>query len=115
LVPFVLIPRHAIFSGEWEFTTVPRDVADYSRAYVAAWQPVLRPGAPWFAIVFEESADQETWTTCADDPGGELGDQSEVRYAPTLTKRWFRAKVRRGATGPGVSCWASGFLEPRQH
>jgi hypothetical protein len=114
LVPLVLLPRYTTYAGDSEFTTIAMDVTDYTTAYVNAWRGVLLGTTPTFAIVFQESTDQQTWTTCTNGTGGDPGEETEAQYTPTLKKRWFRAKVTLTGTAPVATCWAIGFLELRQ-
>ena len=69
---------------------------------------------PTFAVVFEESTDQLSWSTCTSGEGGDPAEETEAQYTPELNKRWFRVKVTLGGTTPAGSCWAIGFLEMRQ-
>jgi hypothetical protein len=69
--------------------------------------------SPTFAISFEESTDQDNWTTCVGGSGGDPGATMEAQYTPTLSKRWFRAVLELGGTLPAATCWAVGFLEDR--
>jgi len=114
LVPLVLLPRYTTFNGSDTFTTIGMEVTDYTKAILNVWRgPVLNGGSVQFT--FEESTDQDSWTTCDGktagwDPGASTEDQVE----PQLKKRWFRVKVVVGGTNPGVTCWALGFLEMRE-
>ena len=69
---------------------------------------------PTFAASFEESTDQDSWTTCTNGGGGDPGAGTEVQYQPEFSKRWFRIKVTLGGTAPAATCWAIGFLEMRE-
>ena len=114
LVPLVLLPRYSSYVGDSDFTTIAMDVSAYEKAIVNCWRGKLVGNTPTFAISFEESTDQETWTVCTNGSGGDPGQESETQYSPELSKRWFRAKVTLTGTQPSVSCWAIGFLELRQ-
>lgn len=113
-VPLVMLPRYTSLVGTGDFTTIGMDVSEYSSAYLNCWRGALTGTSPTFAIVFEESTDQVTWSTCTSGGGGDPGASTEQQYNPTLKKRWFRIKVTLGGTGPAVSCWAIGFLEKRE-
>lgn len=114
LVPLVLIPRYSSYAGASLFTTVAMDVTDYQSAIVNVWRGKLVGTSPTFAISFEESTDQDSWSTCTNGSGGDPGSETEAQYNPTLTKRWFRAKITLAGTDPIGTCWAVGFLELRQ-
>jgi hypothetical protein len=75
---------------------------------------LLGSGPPTIEFKFEESTDQDSWTTCTNGSGGDPGEKQEAQYTPLLKKRWFRCKVTIVGTDPSVSCWAIGFLELRQ-
>ncbi len=114
LVPLVLLPRYTTYAGASEFTTIAMDVSEYEKALVNAWRGKLVGSSPTFAMVFEESTDQQAWATCTNGAGGDPGQETEVQYAPEFKKRWFRVKVTLGGTSPVATCWAIGFLELRQ-
>jgi hypothetical protein len=114
LVPLVLIPRYTTYAGASVFTTIAMDVTEYEKALVNAWRGKLIGTAPTFDITFEESTDQQQWTTCTNGTGGDPGEETEDQYTPELKKRWFRAKVTLTGTNPVAACWAIGFLELRQ-
>jgi hypothetical protein len=119
LTPLVLLPRYTTYVGAStagkEFVTIAMDVTDFQNAIVNSWRGKLIGSSPTFALTFQESTDQVTWSTCtgtnvsAYDPGEELEGQSVA----ALTKQWFRIKVVLGGTNPAGSCWAAGFLERR--
>ena len=88
------------------------DVSAYEKAYANTWRGQMPTGT--FAIKFEESTDQDTWTTCTNGTGGDPGAITETQYAPDLKKRWFRAVITLTGTDPVVTCWSLGFLELRQ-
>lgn len=113
-VPLVMLPRYTSFVGAGDFTTIGMDVSDYSAAYLNCWRGAMLGTSPTFAISFEESTDQVTWSTCTNGSGGDPTQNTEVQYTPTLKKRWFRVKVSLGGTNPAVTCWAMGFLEKRE-
>jgi len=114
LVPLVLLPRYSTYVGAGTFTTIGMEVSDYSKAIVNVWRGALTGTTPTFAVVFEESTDQENWTTCTSGSGGDPGPSTEAQYQPELNKRWFRIKVTLGGTDPAGTCWAIGFLEMRE-
>ena len=115
LVPLVLLPRYSSYVGASNFTTIGMEVSDYSAAIVSVWRGKLTGTGPTFGITFEESTDQQNWTTCTGTtPNADPGQELEAQYTATLSKRWFRAKVTLGGTGPAGTCWALGFLEMRE-
>lgn len=114
LVPLVLLPRYSTFVGAHSFTTIGMEVSDYSAAIVNVWRGDLTGTTPTFSVTFEESTDQNTWTTCANGTGGDPGADTEAQYNPSLSKRWFRIKLTLGGTEPAGSAWAIGFLEMRE-
>jgi hypothetical protein len=113
LTPLVLIPRYSTYVGAHTFTSIALDVTAYSKAYVSVWRGTLTGTTPTFAVSFEESTDQDNWTTCTSGAGGDPGADTEAQYTPDLKKRYFRIKVVLGGTNPAVSCWAMGSLERR--
>ena len=113
LIPLVLLPRYTTYAGATSFTTVAMDVTDYQSAIVNVWRGPSVGGAT-YAIKFQESTDQDNWTTCDNGTGGDPGADTEAQYTPNLKKRWFRAHITITGTDPVVSCWAVGFLELRQ-
>jgi len=114
LVPLVLVPRYSTFVGAHSFTTTGMEVSDYSKAIVNVWRSEMLGTSPTFAVEFQESTDQSTWTTCTNGASADPGSNTEAQYSPELTKRWFRIKVTLTGTGPAVSAWAIGFLEMRE-
>lgn len=115
LVPLVVIPRYSTLVGTTSFTTVGMEVSDYSKAIVNVWRGDLTGTSPGFGITFQESTDQQTWSTCTGTTAGaDPGLDTETQYQATLTKRWFRIKIDLSGTDPAVSCWAIGFLEMRE-
>jgi len=114
LVPLVLIPRYSSLTGAGTYTTIAMDVTDYQSAILNVWRGVLN-GSGTYAISFEESTDQNSWTDCTGGTAADPGQDIEDQYTPTLTKRWFRAKVVLTGSEPvSVTHWAVGFLELRQ-
>ena len=114
LVPLVQIPRYTTYCGALTFTTIAMDVTDYQSAILNVWRGVLNGGGA-VAISFEESTDQNSWTDCTGGTAADPGEDTEFQYTPTITKRWFRAKVvLTGAEPVVVTVWAVGFLELRQ-
>lgn len=116
LIPLVLIPRYSTYIGtkpDDGFVTVAMDVTQYQTAIVNVWRGEMTGTSPTYAISFEESTDQVSWTTCTGGSAADPGEDTEAQYTPTLKKRWFRANVDLGGTDPAVSCWAVGFLEER--
>ena len=114
LVPLVLLPRYSSFIGAHVFTTIGMEVSNYSKAIVNVWRGNLTGSGPTFDVKFEESVDQNNWTTCSGGGGGDPGADTETQYSPLLSKRWFRIKVTLAGTGPACSAWAIGFLEMRE-
>jgi hypothetical protein len=114
-VPLVLVPRYSSYTGADTFTTLGIDVTDYSRASVCVWRSPLIGSSPTFALTFEESMDQNSWTTCSGTSAGvDPGADTETMYSPTLAKRWFRLKLVLGGTSPVATCWVIGYLEQRE-
>jgi len=114
LVPLVLIPRYTSYSGDLTFTSIAMDVTEYENAIVNVWRGKLLGTSPTIVFSFQESTDQETWSTCTNGSGGDPGEDTEAQYTPELKKRWFRIKIVMGGTDPVTTCWAVGFLELRQ-
>lgn len=133
LVPLVMLPRYTVFAGKLGtvgtanvgYTTIAMDVTEFQKAILNVWRnavmKVASGDSPSFAIYFEESTDQVAWMACSvaassgSGPNWDPGDNTEVQYVATLTKRWFRVRVVLDSTGVGaaVTCWAVGFLEQR--
>jgi hypothetical protein len=114
LVPLVMLPRYSTYAGANTYTTIGMDVTDYERAILNVWRGTMTGSAPTFAISFEESTDQEVWSTCTNGSGGDPGANTEAQYTPDLKKRWFRVKLVIAGTNPVGTCWAIGFLEQRE-
>ena len=100
LVPLVLIPRFSSYVGAGTFVTVGMDVSDYQKAIVNVWRGALTGSSPTFLISFEESTDQDSWSTCAGGTPADPGALTEAQYTPTLGKRWFRTKLVLGGSQP---------------
>jgi hypothetical protein len=114
LVPLVLIPRYTSFIGAATFTTVGMDVSEFQKAHANTWRGPMTGSSPTYAISFEESTDQDNWTTCSGGSAADPGANTEAPYTPTLTKRWFRVKLVLAGTNPAVTTWCVGFLERRE-
>ena len=114
LVPLVLLPRFSTYAGDGTFTTIAMDVTEFQKAIVNVWRGKLLGTSTNFQIKFEESTDQDSWTTCTNGAGGDPGADTEAQYTPELNKRWFRAVITTTGTDPVVTCWGVGFLELRQ-
>jgi hypothetical protein len=113
LETITLVPRFTSFLGAGTYVTGGVHATDFAGATVHVWRGPLVGTTPTVGFAFEESIDQENWTACAGDAGGDPGATEGV-YAITLKKRWFRVKVTLGGTDPGVTCWAVGSLERRE-
>ncbi len=113
LTPLVLLPRYTTYAGASVFVTIAMDVTEYQSALVNCWRGKLLGTAPTIGMVFEESSDQVTWSTCTGGTSFDPGEETEVQKTPTMTKRWFRIKVTLGGTSPAATCWVVGFLEQR--
>jgi hypothetical protein len=90
------------------------DVTAYVSATLNAWRSALVGTTPTFALAFEESTDQVTWTACSVSPSQPDPTSTETQYSVTLKKRWFRVKVTLGGTAPVATCWCVGFFEERE-
>lgn len=72
------------------------------------------PDPPEFVVNFEESTDQNAWSTCENTTADEeIDPNDEQQFRPLLRKRWFRIRVTLAGTGIAVTCWCVGFLEMR--
>ena len=118
LVPLVLIPRFSCYSGPYSFKTIAMDVTDYKSAIVNVWRGAVTGSAathPW-TMAFEESTDQDNWSTCTGGPAADKPDATvESQYTLSLTKRWFRVNVTLDGSAPIITCWAVGFHEEREN
>jgi hypothetical protein len=114
LVPLVLLPRYTTFVGAGTFTTIGMEASNYSKSIVGVWRGAMLGAGPTFAVSFEESTDQNSWSVCSGGSSADPGTDTEAQYQPTITKRWFRIKVVLGGSNPAASCWAIGFLELRE-
>ncbi|MCE9637734.1 MAG: hypothetical protein K8T90_18700 [Planctomycetes bacterium] len=114
--PVVMLPRYSCYSGADDFITIAMDVTAYVKATMNVWRSPLVGTTPTFAIAFEESTDQNSWSACAvsGTPFPDPGADSETQYTATFTKRWFRVKVTLGGTAPVATCWCVGFFEERE-
>jgi len=113
LTPLVLLPRYTTYTGAHDFTTIGMEVTDYSKAIVNFWRGDLAGGGS-ITVTYEESTDQNSWSTCTTGGPYNPSAGSEVQHQPELNKRWFRIKVTLTGTNPYVTCWAIGFLELRE-
>jgi len=114
LVPIVLLPRFTTFSGPTTtFYTVGMEVSEYSKVILSTWRS-SGASLSGFAVTYEESTDQLTWTTCAGGPFSDPGAFAEIQHQPELTKRWFRIGVTLTGANAVVTCWCIGFLEMRE-
>jgi len=118
LVPLVMVPRYSAYCGATDYTTIAMDVTAYENAILNVWRgPLIGTSSPTFAIAFEESTDQVSWSACSVSPTPAtppLADNTEVQFVATLKKRWFRVKITLTGTAVGVTCWVVGFLEERE-
>ena len=116
----IFFPRYTTFAGDDTFTTLPVNVTAYEAGDVTVKiGTIVGPTAGGsVSAVFEESTDQETWTTCAGSASAVLGSGDEARLTPGLAKAWLRLKVvvTKGTAGdlPVVTGYATGFLERRR-
>jgi hypothetical protein len=114
-----MVPRYTTYAGNLSagFTTVGMDVTQYQKAIINFWRGELiaSGGSPAFKVTCQESTDQNSWSVCggtSEDTA--VNEDAETQFNATLTKRWFRVRVKVEGTDPVVSCWAVGFLEDRQ-
>ena len=114
LETLVLLPRWTAFNGDGTYVTVGVNVTDYAGAVAHAWRGPLVGTTPTVSFTFEESIDQENWTTCSGGTAADPGESAEGVYTLTLKKRWLRVKVVLAGTQPGVTCWAVAELERRE-
>ena len=119
LVPLVMIPRFTTYAATGTYSTIAMDVTEYQNAILNVWRgTAVGGGGSPYAIKFEESTDQVSWSVCSVTPSGgpnyDPGADSEAQYVAALKKRWFRVSVILGASGPVVMSWAVGFLEQRE-
>ncbi|MFO0931211.1 MAG: hypothetical protein U1E39_00730 [Planctomycetota bacterium] len=116
-VPLVLLPRYTTLCGatSTSFTTIAMDVSDYEKAVVSFWR-AAGMNLTSLAITFEESMDQQNWSTCGGGPFTDPGSLTEGQFSPVLTKRWFRINLTltTGASAAIVTCWCIGFLMQRE-
>lgn len=122
LVPLVMLPRHSTYAGRASptqyFSTIGLDVSEYDEAILNAWRGhIVGTITPGFALWFEESTDQDSWTRCVGSPPGaggcDPGENTEQQYTIVLRKRWFRMRWQLGGADNVVTCWAVGFLHLR--
>jgi len=121
LTPLVLLPRYTSYAGKPStgtlyFATIAMDVTEYSSAIVNVWRGKVVGGTtPGITFTLQESTDQLFWTTCTGTSAGfDPGENTEVQYNATLTKRWLRIIINLGGADNVASCWAVGFLEQRE-
>ncbi len=112
-VPLVLVPRYTTYTGNNTFTTIGMDVSDFEKAVVSFWRS---SGIPTVALTidFQESMDQQTWSSCAGGAFSDPGANTEVQFNVTLTKRWFRISLTLGNAASAITCWCIGFLMQRE-
>ena len=110
-VPIVLVPRFNTFASTGTFPTVGLDVTDFSSAVISVWRGNVLGTAGGFGITFQESSDQEQWSTCSGtNPDMDPGAFDEHTYSFDLQREFFRARVKLTGTAPVVTCYAAGFL-----
>ena len=117
LVPLVLIPRFSTYAGEANyFSTIAMDVTEFQTAIVNVWRGpmVASGGTPAFKVTFQESTDQDSWSTCGSTSADTaVAEDTETQFNADLKKRWFRMRVLLEGTNPVATAWAVGFLEER--
>lgn len=109
-----LVPRFSGFLGAGTYETVGINVTDFAGATVHAWRSALIGTTPSVQFTFEESIDQENWTTCTGGSADDPGPGTEEVYAITLKKRWFRVKIDLAGTDCGVTGWVVAEFERRE-
>ena len=115
-VPLVLIPRYTTYCGAngTDFTTIAMDVSDYDKAVMSFWRGAGL-NLTSITIDFEESMDQQFWTSCAGGPFADPGAGVEGQFQPVLSKRWMRIKLTVASPSVAVvTCWCIGFLVQRE-
>lgn len=121
-VPLVMVPRYTSLAGAIGgsdgFTSVALDVTEYALASLTVWRGRVLGSAPppltdSFQITFEGSTDRVVWTTCTGSPSTDPGPDDQRTYGITLTKRWFRVRIKLAQADNIVSCWVAGFLHKR--
>jgi len=116
-VPLVLLPRYTTLCGAngTSFTTIAMDVSDYEQAVVSFWR-AAGLNLTSLAITFQESMDQQNWSTCGGGAFADPGALIEGQFSPVLTKRWFRINLTltAGMAEAVVTCWCIGFLMQRE-
>ena len=113
LVALVMIPRYTTLSGPTTFQTVAMDASDYEKAIVDLWRSA-GANLGTFAVNFEESTDQNTWTTCAGGPYTDPGANAQSQFQPEMTKRWFRITITLTGSNCVATLWCVGFLMMRE-
>lgn len=115
LAPVVMIPRYSAYTGADTFTTVPIEVSRYDSMLLSVWRSPLIGTSPTFTITFEQSMDQQTWSTITVSPANtDPGADAETQYSGSLTKRWFRVKIVLGGTNPVATCYVVGAFVMRE-
>lgn len=115
-VPLVLVPRYTTYCGATgtSFTTIGMDVSEYEQAVVSFWR-AAGLNLTGVTINFEESMDQQNWSTCGGGPFVSSGALVEDQFSPVLTKRWFRINITlTTGTTAVLTCWCIGFLMQRE-
>lgn len=115
-VPLVLVPRYTTYCGGTgtSFTTIGMDVSEFEQAVVSCWRAA---GLNLTSVTynFEESMDQQNWSTCGGGPFTDPGALLEAQFSPLLTKRWFRINITVVTGSVAVlTCWCIGFLMQRE-
>ena len=88
LTPVVLLPRYTAYVGATTFTTIGMDVTNYSKALVTVWRGPLVGTSATIGFTFEESTDQNSWSTCTGvSPSVDPGADTDTQYEPELKKR----------------------------
>ena len=114
-IPLVLIPRYTSFIGSGRFVTAAVEVSSADSAEVYVWRSRVIGATPTISVEFEESTNQESWTTCTGGTAFDPGERTETSKSVALSRRYLRVVVTLGGTDPAASCFAYGYLNGRQN
>jgi hypothetical protein len=114
-LPLVLIPRYTAYVAQGEYATVGLDVSAFESARVTMWRGALIGTAAAVRFTFQESDDQDAWSTCANTtPSMDVPEDTELVVSPTFSRRYFRLRTELTGINAGVTCRATGFLVRRE-
>ena len=113
-MPLLLVPRFTTYVREGEFPTIGLDVTAFASAVVHVWRGKLIGTTPGVTVRFEESLEQDSWSTCSGGTSFAPAEETVETRTLTLSKRFLRAVVALTGTDVAVTAHVFGHLVPRE-